>query len=192
MKTPQSSDILSSFATPARLAVAALATAGLLALSPTAPAQTADQLNDLEIAHVAYTAGDIDIRYAHLALALSESPAVRDFAETMIRDHGAVNRRALALVEKLDITPQDNPVSRQLSEQAAGIRAELMALDGDAFDRRYAANELAYHQFVNGAVEGVFIPNAQNAELKALLGAALETFKAHEAHAEAIDATLGG
>ncbi len=30
------------------------------------------ELNDLQIAHIAYTAGNIDIRYAHLALALSE------------------------------------------------------------------------------------------------------------------------
>ena len=30
--------------------------------------------NDLEIAHIAYTAGNIDIRYAHLALAISENP----------------------------------------------------------------------------------------------------------------------
>ncbi|WP_084766202.1 DUF4142 domain-containing protein [Nitrococcus mobilis] len=56
------------------------------------------------------------VRYAHLALALSENPQVRNFAATMIRDHSAVNRHALALVQKLHITPQDNPVSRQLSE----------------------------------------------------------------------------
>jgi len=35
------------------------------------PARTPDQLNDLEIAHVAYTADLIDIQYAHLALGLS-------------------------------------------------------------------------------------------------------------------------
>lgn len=169
----------------------AIATAGLLALGASVNAQTPAELGDLEIAHVAYTAGEIDIRYAHLALALSENPQVRNFAATMIRDHGAVNRRALALVQKLHITPQDNPVSRQLSEQAAGIRAELVALEGAGFDRRYAANELAYHRFVNGAVEGTFIPNAQNPELKALLGSALATFKAHEAHAKVMSTALG-
>ena len=38
------------------------------------------ELNDLEIAHTAYTADNIDIRYAHLALAISTNPAVREFA----------------------------------------------------------------------------------------------------------------
>lgn len=40
-------------------------------------------MNDLEIAHTAYTAGGLDIRYAHLALAVSENEGGRDFARTM-------------------------------------------------------------------------------------------------------------
>ena len=141
------------------------------------------ELNDLQIAHIAYTAGNIDIRYAHLALALSDNPEVRKFAELMIRDHTAVNNKALALVKKLQITPQDNPTSQQLSEQAKQIRTELSQLRGDAFAKRYAANELGYHQTVNNVVENTFIPNAKNPELKALLTAALQTFKVHEGHA---------
>lgn len=140
-------------------------------------------LNDLEIAHIAYTAGNIDIRYAHLALALSDDPEVRTFAELMVRDHTAVNNKALDLVKKLQITPQDNAMSRQLEQQAQQIREELSQLRGQAFAKRYAANELGYHRTVNHVVENRFIPNAQNAELKALLTAALQTFKVHEGHA---------
>lgn len=163
--------------------VAALLMASALTLcAPSAQARS--EPNDLEIAHIAYTAGQIDIRYAHLALALAENPEIRKFAELMIRDHTAVNQKALALVKKLNITPQDNATSRQLNQQAEKIRAELSQLRGAAFDRRYAENELAYHRFVNRAVEQQFIPKAQNTELKELLGAALQTFKAHEHHAE--------
>ena len=145
------------------------------------------ELNDLQIAHIAYTAGAIDIRYAHLALALSDDPEVRKFAALMIQDHTAVNNKALALVKKLQITPQDNPTSQQLVRQAKKIRAELSQLRGDAFAKRYAANELGYHQTVNNVVENTFIPNAKNAELKALLTAALQTFKVHEGHAETMN-----
>lgn len=140
--------------------------------------------NDLEIAHIAYTAGAIDIRYAHLALALSEDPEVLKFAALMVRDHTAVNKKALALVGKLQITPQDNGMSQQLSKQAAQIREEFSQLRGDAFDRRYAENELGYHKAVNSAVEQTLIPSSQNVELKALLKAALRTFKVHQGHAE--------
>ncbi|MCA9722383.1 MAG: DUF4142 domain-containing protein, partial [Gemmatimonadetes bacterium] len=43
------------------------------------------KLDDLEMAHVAVVASQIDIAYARIALAKSETPAVRRFAETMIR-----------------------------------------------------------------------------------------------------------
>ena len=76
------------------------------------------ELTDAEIAHVAYIADLIDIRYAHLALGISQNPAVREFAETMIRDHEAVNEAALDLVGKLGVAPQDNFLSRQLNAQA--------------------------------------------------------------------------
>ena len=144
------------------------------------------ELNDLEIAHVAYIADNIDIRYAHLALAISSNPAVREFANTMIRDHNAVNAQALALLDKLGAAPQDNFLSQKLNTDAEAIIAEMSQLRGAAFDTRYTENELAYHQAVNGLVEYSFLPNIENAEVKALFTAALEIFKAHEQHAEKV------
>jgi putative membrane protein len=148
-------------------------------------------MNDLEIAHTAYTAGNIDIRYAHLALALSESEEVRDFARTMIRDHTAVNRQAVALIRKLDVTPQNNDLSRALVGGAAKKRNELRGLKGRAFDCAYAENELTYHQTVNKTVETNFIPNTKVPQLRALLSDALQTFKVHERHAEHMVDALG-
>ena len=148
-------------------------------------AAEADQpMNDLEIAHTAYTAGGLDIRYAHLALAISENEAVREFAQTMIRDHSAVNDAAGALIAELNVTPQDNDLSRALVEGAAAKRAELMALTGTAFDCAYATNELGYHRVVNKTVANEFIPAVTVEPLEALLEDALATFRAHEAHAE--------
>lgn len=141
-------------------------------------------LNDLEIAHVAYIADNIDIQYAHIALALSTNPEVREFANTMIRDHEAVNEQALALLKKLNAQPQDNFLSQALQDGAAKIIDELTALRGEAFDKRYAENELAYHKSVNDLVENTFIPNIENTEVKELFKAGLEIFKAHEGHAE--------
>jgi putative membrane protein len=143
----------------------------------------AQSLDDATIAHVAYTADEIDIRYAHLALALSDNPQVREFAELMIRDHSAVNKEALGLAQKLKLTPKDNDTSQKLVKQSEGLIAEMRALSGTAFDKRYAENELSYHKFVNNAVETQFIPSVKNAEFKAFLSQALKVFKAHESHA---------
>lgn len=141
-------------------------------------------LNDLEIAHVAYIADNIDIRYAHLALAISTNPEIHAFAKTMIRDHTAVNEQALALLKKLKAQPQDNFLSRALNKNAEKLINEMSQLRGIEFDKRYAANELAYHKAVNDLVENAFIPNIENAEVKALFEAGLQIFKAHEGHAE--------
>jgi putative membrane protein len=156
--------------------------AAFLMMSPVAAQEAAD-LNDLEIAHVAYVADNIDIRYAHLALAISTNPAIHEFARTMIRDHSAVNDQALALLDKLGAEAQDNFLSQALLENADKLVDEMAGLRGAAFDKRYAENELAYHIAVNDLVENTFIPNIENAEVKALFEAGLEIFKAHQGHA---------
>ena len=141
-------------------------------------------LNDLEIAHVAYTADNIDIRYAQLALEKSKNPVVIEFAETMVRDHTGVNEQALALLKKLNAQPQDNFLSKQLNEQADQLVEEMSALSGEEFDKRYAENELTYHQAVIALVGGTFIPNIENPELKVLFEQALVIFQAHEDKAQ--------
>ncbi len=149
-----------------------------------AKAESPAELNDLQIAHVAYTADNIDIRYAHLALAISSNPNIHAFAKTMIRDHNAVNTQALALLKKLGVQPQDNFLSKKLTVGAEALVNEMSQLRGTAFDKRYAENELAYHKAVNGLVETAFIPNIENAEVKSLFEAGLKIFKVHEHHAE--------
>ena len=156
-----------------------------LALQATpSAAQSPAELNDLQIAHVAYVADNIDIRYAHLALAISSNPAIHEFARTMIRDHTAVNEQALALLKKLNAQPQDNFLSRQLTANSEKLVDEMSKLRGAEFDKRYAENELAYHKAVNELVANAFIPNIENAEVKSLFEAGLKIFKAHEHHAE--------
>ena len=155
-----------------------------------AKAQSPADLNDLQIAHVAYTADNIDIRYAHLALALSQNPDVRAFAKTMIRDHEAVNEQALALLKKLKANPQDNFLSKVLLKRSDKLVDEMSKLRGKAFDKRYAENELAYHKEVNELVAKTFIPNIDNAEVKTLFKAGLKIFQAHELHAEKMVAKL--
>jgi len=174
----------------ARVLAVAMLFATAFSASVNAKDPSPADLNDFEIAHVAYTADLIDIRYAHLALAKSKNPVVIEFAETMIRDHTAVNEQALALLEKLNAQPQDNFLSQQLNAQADKLVDEMSALSGEAFDKRYAENELAYHQSVNALVGGTFIPNIENPEVKALFEQALKIFQTHEQHAEKMVASV--
>ena len=148
------------------------------------------KLTDPQIAHIAYTAGVIDIAAAKQALAKTSNKDVKQFAEDMVRDHEAVNKQALDLVKKLKVTPEDNDTSKSLSKNAAAKLAELAKLKGADFDKAYVANEVAYHKAVDSALETSLIPSASNAELKSLLQTGLKIFQGHEQHAEHVAAEL--
>ena len=164
-------------------AVTCFATTAVAAAPAAAP-------TDPQIAHIAYTAGNIDIAAAKQALAKSHNKAVRGFAKEMVRDHEAVNGKALALVKKLHVTPEPNATSSALEKQATATMHRLATLQGAAFDHAYLANEVAYHKTVNAALADTLIPSAHNGELKALLETGLTLFKEHQAHAEALAATV--
>jgi putative membrane protein len=149
-----------------------------------AMAQSMAKPTDPQIAHIAYTAGQIDIRAADLALKKTQNNAVKTFADEMVRDHSAVNQKALALLDKLKVKPEDNDTSKSLAGAAAKKRQELSKLSGAAFDKAYPQNEVAYHQTVNGALETTLIPSAKNAKLKNLLETGLKLFQEHQKHAE--------
>ena len=78
--------LLDTFVAAAALAAFALPVAAVAAEAPTDP----------QIAHIAYTAGVVDIGYAQIALKRSHNKAVREFAQEMVNDHKAVNRAGLA------------------------------------------------------------------------------------------------
>ena len=167
-----------------------VAAAAFAVATVAAPVLADSGSTDAQIAHIAYTAGALDVAAAKQALAKSQNAEVRSFAEVMVRDHDAVNEKALALVKKLGVTPEDNATSAALTKQAAETHDRLDKLSGVAFDQAYAKNEAAFHQTVNGALKTTLIPSADNGELKSLLETGLTLFGEHQAHAEQLAAKL--
>jgi putative membrane protein len=173
-----------------RLRTGALVLAGAWGVWAVGVAAQSAKPTDPQIAHIAYTAGQLDIEAGKQAIAKATNPEVKAFAEGMVRDHTAVNKQALDLCKKLNVTPEDNDTSKALTKQAAAKRAELAKLSGAAFDKAYMDNEVAYHKTVNGALESTLIPSATNGELKSLLQTGLKLFQGHQQHAEQIAAKL--
>jgi putative membrane protein len=144
------------------------------------------RLSDAEIASVAVTANQIDIEYAQIAQKKSKNADVLRFAETMAKDHQSVIDQAVALATKLGVTPKDNATTKSFLEGAAKTKAMLNSTNGNAFNKAYIDNEVAYHKAAINEVENVLIPDATNSELKSLLQSALPLFKTHLAHAEMV------
>ena len=151
---------------------------------------SAQSINDAQIASIVVTANQVDIDAGKVAVARGSNAEVKAFGQQMVDAHTGVNKSAVELATRLKVTPEDNATSQALSKQAAETHDRLDKLSGAAFDQAYAKNEVAYHQAVNGALEGTLIPSADNSELKSLLETGLTLFTEHQHHAEHLAAKL--
>ena len=168
-----------------------IAVAVVLACSAaTSQAQSAGP-TDPQIAEIVVTANQVDIDAGRLAMSNSRSKDVRAFAQEMVRDHGAVNKSATALVHKLKVTPTASETSQSLKKGGDDNLANLKKLKGAEFNRAYIDHEVTYHEAVLDAIDKTLIPNANNAELKALLEKSRPVFVEHLDHAKRLQASMG-
>ena len=169
--------------------LASLFAAAALAFAGAALAQGGP--NDAQIAHIVVTANNVDIQAGKVAEKKGKSADVKAFGKMMVTDHGGVNKQATALVKKLGVKPEDNPTSQSLKKGGEENLAALKKLKGAAFDKAYIDHEVAYHQQVLDAIDKVLIPNAKNAELKALIEKVRPAIEAHLQHAQQLQSKLG-
>jgi len=157
---------------------------------PAAPAAGAP--TDAQIAAIVLAANAVDSIAGELAQQKGTDADVKRFGQTMVADHGGVNKQAVALAGRLNLTPEENPTSRQLTQGGEQSRTQLGGLSGAAFDRAYIDHEVEYHQTVLDAIDQTLIPNAQNAELKALLQQTRPAVAAHLEMAKNLQTRLQG
>ena len=159
----------------------ATASFGVLAQAPSDP----------QIAGIVVKANQIDIDAGKVAKSKSKNKEVKEFAQRMITDHGAVNKQAVALVTRLKVKPEDNATSQSLKSGGDANLKKLSGLKGAAFDKAYIDHEVAYHEAVLSALDKTLIPSAQNAELKALIVKVRPAIDGHLQHAKMMQASLG-
>jgi putative membrane protein len=177
--------MLKSFAAIlASMAVAAMSTANAedktLASAPT----------DAQIAKIVVVADTVDVDCGKLAVEKTSNQGVKEFAETMVRDHSAVNEKAIALAKKLGVTPEESDTSKSVKSNGKKELAKLKTLTGAEFDKAYVDNEVSYHEAVIGLLDKTLILNTRNAELKSLLESGRPIFAAHLEHAKMLQASL--
>jgi putative membrane protein len=153
---------------------------------------TTSPVTDPQIAAIVVAANTVDIKAGELAQSKTTNPKIKQFADTMVRDHTAVNKAAVELVTKLGVTPEENETSQSLTSSGEQTRERLGGLTGKEFDIAYIDNEVTYHATVIKALDDTLIPNAKNAELKALLIKVRPSFVAHLQHAEQLKASMIG
>ncbi len=146
--------------------------------------------NDAQIAAIVVAANQADVDAGKVAEKNSHDKAVKEFAQTMVRDHESVNKQAKSLVKQLGVKPEPSPTSKSLTQGGKENVSALKKLKGHEFDKAYVDHEVAYHQQVIDAIHSTLLPNAKNPQLKSLIEKATPVFEAHLDHAKQLQSQV--
>ena len=184
---------LSAAAVVCALAAGSCATLAQTTTAPSpaiasASAARADPLarGDRKFVEEAAQGGMAEVEHGKLAAQRATNAQVKQFAERMVQDHGKANDELKTIAGARGITPPTTVERKHHREME-----KLAKLKGADFDRAYVAQEVAYHQSVIDALDKTLVPNAKNAELKALLVKVRPAFVAHLEHARSLQGKLG-
>jgi putative membrane protein len=118
----------------------ALAAAGLLGLAAL-PASAALSSADRDFVQKAASGGMAEVQTAQLAQQRASSQQVKQFADRMIADHTQANTELQQIAEQENVTLPPQPTGKD-----AAAAKKLSGLNGAAFDKAYAQDELSDHQ----------------------------------------------
>ena len=115
---------------------------------------------------------------------------MRAFADDMVRDHTAVNDKALALVKKLNVTPEDNDTSQALVKQADAERDEAGRAQRRGVRQGVRRQRGRLPQGRQRGARDDAHPLGAEPGTQGLLETGLKIFQGHEQHAEHLASTL--
>jgi putative membrane protein len=147
-------------------------------------------LADANYAALVDEANTGEIQAATVAREKASDPAVKAFAQWMIRDHTRLRDDGKQLLTRLGLTPQppaDDPV-RELNSRTT--QALQSAAKGTSFDSTYMNSQVAAHKAVLGLLS-TMQSSAANAQLQAMARKAQPMIQSHLDSAQAIQSRLG-
>ncbi|WP_437714629.1 DUF4142 domain-containing protein [Sorangium sp. So ce448] len=160
------------------------------ATTPSAPAEA--PLTDEQILAVLDASNKKEIDEAQLAQTKAKSKDVKAYAKAIAQHHTEAKAKQAKLVKKLGITAADSDKSKQLTDETQSALEQLKALQGADFDQQFVATMIKDHQNTLDFLDRKALPNAKNADLKAMVEKDLRpTIEKHLKDAEALSQKLG-
>jgi putative membrane protein len=147
-------------------------------------------LTDGEIAMVADVVNTGEIEQGQLARTKARNASVKKFAAHMIQQHTKAKQKGAALAKKAKITPEESPVSGQITGKAVAQVDALKAAAPAEFDVLYIHGQLMAHEEVLTLLKSQLIPGATDEGLKSHLAETQTMVETHVADAQAIQAEL--
>lgn len=155
-----------------------------------APAPVPATLTDAQIVHVLATVDTSEIEQAKLAQKKSKNPQVKKFAAHMIQQHTKGKTKGAAWAKKAKLTPEESPVSTELTTKSSAQLEALNAAEPALFDATYIGGQATAHQEVLTLINAQLEPNSQSPDLKAMLGEIKTMVEGHIVEANTIQQSL--
>ena len=149
------------------------------AVTLAAPTAQAADLTDAQILGIYSQVNSFDIETALLGQVHGHSEQVRSLGQMVSTDHTGVRAAAHALAADLGVLPELPPTRIDAARDHDDTVQALRRLQGTAFDAAYLRHEVNFHTAAIAAVEGVLLPQADAAALKAHFEAILPAFHHH-------------
>lgn len=141
-------------------------------------------ITDSQVIKVLSTANNGEIKQAKTALPKLKMDEVRKYAQMMINDHSANEKKGQALANRLNLTPQTSNISSALQNDSDKVVAKLTR--SATLDKDYMMSQVEVHRKVVKMLDQQLIPNAKNVELKNMLTQTRTAVAAHLKKAEQI------
>ena len=154
----------------------------LMSSSPLARADEKDTLNATETMFVKNeaAAGKAVVAVARLAVGKANKPEVKTLAETLVKDHSAVNGELKALATQKGIE-----LSATIDPEETEALQKLEKSDGAEFDKKFLSHIISGHKKSVHSFEEC-VKDGKNVDLKTWAAKILPTLKAHLAKTEGL------
>jgi putative membrane protein len=129
-----------------------------------------------------------DLACAQLAAERGHAKEVRDFAKTLVSEHGMAHQLARDVAALINTTLKTSSDSPRAAEHAKILKA-LRERPDIAFDVLFVRHEVEYHKDLVAFINKEWIPAAKSADLSSLLTQAGPAFENHLAMATELQKT---
>ncbi len=124
-------------------------------------------LTESQVIKVVSTVNNGEIKQAKTALPKLKTDDARKYAQMMISEHTANEKKGQALADRLKLTPQASSLSTALQSDSDKIVTDLSK--PSAADKDYMMSQVEVHRKALNTLDTQLIPSAKNAELKSML-----------------------
>lgn len=134
-----------------------------------------------EFVKKAAVSNKFEVASSELALERAQNPAVRQFAEHMIRDHRKAGKELQTAVEKTELAVG---MPDTLDDKHAEMMQELGDASGAEFDRKYVQMQTAAHDEAVSLFENYVENDEASADVRQFAEKTLPVLKEHDRQAQ--------